>query len=173
MERIVLKKEIFDALSSETRLKILKKLDERRKTVTELAKELNCHKSAIHRHLQKLMEAGLIKKNEDERKWVYYSLTLTAKNILHPERVEILLLLSSIISFITGIFIFYSTRKGEGGASIMEHEETIPYAGIFFVILAFIFVLLFALSKRRSKKIKMQIHGESETSSGIHKWEEI
>ncbi len=87
-ERITLDKESFMALASESRIKLLKKLEERRMTVTELAKELGMSKPAILRHMNKLIEAGLVKKLEDKRKWVYYTLTFKGKNILHPEKVK-------------------------------------------------------------------------------------
>ncbi len=98
-EKIVLDKNSFMALASENRIKLLKKLDERRMTITELSRELKISKPAILKHLTKLIDAGLVKKNEGERKWVYYSLTLKGKHILHPERTKITLLLS--ISFIS------------------------------------------------------------------------
>jgi len=92
-DKIVLDKGSFMALASESRVKLLKKLDERRMTVTELSKELEMSKPAVLKHLTKLVEAGLVKKVESERKWVYYALTMRGKNILHPERVKIILLL--------------------------------------------------------------------------------
>ncbi len=103
-DKITLDKKSFMALASESRIELLKKLDERRMTLSELARELQMSKPAVLKHLEKLIEAGLIKKNEDKRKWIYYSLTLKGKNILHPERVKIVLLLSvSFISLVSAI----------------------------------------------------------------------
>jgi DNA-binding transcriptional ArsR family regulator len=103
-DKITLDKKSFMALASESRIELLKKLDERRMTLSELARELQMSKPAVLKHLEKLIEAGLVKKNEDERKWIYYSLTLKGKNILHPERVKIVLLLStSFISLMASI----------------------------------------------------------------------
>lgn len=75
-ERIVLDKTSFMALASESRVAVLKKLDERKMTVSELAKELEKSKPAVLKHVTKLVEAGLVKKIDDERKWVYYQLTM-------------------------------------------------------------------------------------------------
>ncbi len=157
VDKIVLKKEVFNALSSETRLEILKKLDERRKTVTELAKELNCNKSAVYKHLQKLIDAGLIQKEEDERKWVYYSLTFMGKNLLHPEKIDLILLLSSAISFIAGIFMIYYARIKQT-AGIMEHKKEIPIVGIFFILLSLITLFMFFFIKK--KRENMIVEGE-------------
>ncbi|RLF48164.1 MAG: hypothetical protein DRN29_00425 [Thermoplasmata archaeon] len=107
-DKITLDKKSFMALASESRIELLKKLDERRMTLSELARELQMSKPAVLKHLEKLIEAGLIKKNEDKRKWIYYSLTLKGKNILHPERVKIVLLLStSFISLIAAIAMLW------------------------------------------------------------------
>ena len=74
--KVVLDSEVFKALASPTRLAVLRSLDERRKTVTELARDLELNKATVHEHLQLLVATGLIKKRDDEgRKWIYYELT--------------------------------------------------------------------------------------------------
>ncbi|AEA47552.1 ArsR/SmtB family transcription factor [Archaeoglobus veneficus] len=102
------RKDLF-ALASETRIEILKKLDERRMTLTELSKELNISKTAVKEHLDKLVQAGLIRKVDEGRKWMYYELTGKGRRILHPEsRTKIILLLSSAIASISaGSFELY------------------------------------------------------------------
>jgi DNA-binding transcriptional ArsR family regulator len=86
----------FESLASETRIAILKSLDVRQKTVTELARDLGLAKSTVHEHLEKMGEAGLVEKREDHRKWSYYGLTGKGKRLLHPhEQVRILVLLGT------------------------------------------------------------------------------
>lgn len=76
---------MLKVLVSDTRIDILKRLDERRKTVTELSRELNLTKATVHEHLSKLFGAGLIRRNDETRhKWVYYELTRKGREILHP-----------------------------------------------------------------------------------------
>lgn len=107
-ERIVLDKTSFMALASESRVTVLKKLDEKRMTVSELAKSMEMSKPALLKHLNKLVEAGLVKKIDDERKWVYYQLTMRGKHVLHPERVKITLLLStSFLSLMGALFMLW------------------------------------------------------------------
>lgn len=107
-QKIVLNKNSFMALASESRIDVLKKLDERQMTVSELAKNLEMSKPAVLKHLSKLVDAGLVKKIEGNRKWIYYSLTMHGKNIMHPERVKITVLLStSLISLIGGIVMLW------------------------------------------------------------------
>jgi DNA-binding transcriptional ArsR family regulator len=84
--KITLDADTFRALASSTRLTVLKALDERRKTLTELSRDLDLNKATVHEHMQLLTAAGLVRKRDDEgRKWIYYELTWTGQRILHPE----------------------------------------------------------------------------------------
>jgi DNA-binding transcriptional ArsR family regulator len=84
--KVTLDAETFKALASATRLLVLRALDERRKTLTELSRELDLNKATVHEHLQLLTAADLVKKRDDEgRKWVYYELTWRGQKILHPQ----------------------------------------------------------------------------------------
>lgn len=86
MARITLDARTFQALASSTRLTVLRALDERRKTLTELARDLELNKATVHEHLQLLTSAGLVRKRDDEgRKWIYYELTWTGERLLHPQ----------------------------------------------------------------------------------------
>lgn len=97
VDKITLDREVFKALASDTRLDILKALDVRQKTVTELAKELDLNKATVFEHLEKLASVGLIQKVEEdvERKWVYWQLSWTGRRLLHPETITLALLLST------------------------------------------------------------------------------
>ena len=99
--KITLDQESFKALASDTRIEILKRLDKSQMTVTDLANELQVNKSAVYKHLSRLLDAGLVKKLEDNRKWVYYKLSMKGMNLLHPERVQIALMLSAAVLAIT------------------------------------------------------------------------
>jgi DNA-binding transcriptional ArsR family regulator len=89
---ITLDRKVFEALSSETRIRILKHVKNKGMTVTELSKILGTSKSTVSQHLDKLVEAGLVKKSDEGRKWVHYELTEKGKKILQGRlRVRILL----------------------------------------------------------------------------------
>ena len=92
-EKITLDKDIFDALASKIGVEVLKRLDERAKTVSELSRETQFYKSAVHRHLSILVENGLVERKDGAHKWVYYCLTEKGKKILHPQRAKITILL--------------------------------------------------------------------------------
>ncbi len=91
---ITLDQESFKALASEVRVGILKRLDERRETVTDLSGLLSLSKPTLLEHLEKLQAAGLVKRVDEGRKWIYYELSAKGKKLLHPERVAIVLALS-------------------------------------------------------------------------------
>lgn len=97
VDKITLDREVFKALASDTRLDILKALDVRQKTVTELAKELDLNKATVFEHLEKLAAVNLIQKVEEdvERKWVYWQLSWTGRRLLHPEKITLAVLLST------------------------------------------------------------------------------
>lgn len=100
--RIVLDAESFRALSSETRVRLLKHLDEDRLTLTNLAKKMDLAKATVSSHLESLESAGLIRRIDEGRKWIYYSLTGKGRAVLHPEseKVGVILALSVGLSLI-------------------------------------------------------------------------
>ncbi|MEA3203330.1 MAG: hypothetical protein QOI63_1005 [Thermoplasmata archaeon] len=84
--RITLDAETFKALASPTRLTVLRALDERRKTLTEISRDLSLNKATVHEHLGLLAAADLVRKRDDEgRKWIYYELTWRGQKLLHPQ----------------------------------------------------------------------------------------
>lgn len=114
MDKITLDRETFKALASDTRLLVLKALDERQKTVTELAKQMDLNKSTLLEHLEKLEAAGLVQKVEQdvERKWVYWQLSWKGRRLLHPESIKVALLLSTAVgSLAAGIAALWLWTK--------------------------------------------------------------
>jgi len=140
VDKITLDREVFKALASDTRLDILKRLDVRQKTVTELAKELDLNKATVFEHLEKLAAVGLIQKVEEdvERKWVYWQLTWTGRRLLHPETITLAVLLStaggSIVTALAAVWLWVKSgaagtppTEDAGGPSIAARSmETAP-----------------------------------------------
>lgn len=99
--RVELDKKSLFALASDTRLEILKALQPMRRTVSQLADSVNIDKAAVHRHLKKLEEGGLVKRYEDHG-FVYYGLSWKARDLLSPnDKTRVIILLS-----VSWIFIF-------------------------------------------------------------------
>ena len=156
-DKIALDKQIFSALSSETRINILKKLDSKRRTLKELCDELNLSKSTIRENLTVLVDSDLVRKGNIGNKWVYYEPTEKGRRLLHPrEMTKIILLLSSAaLGFVGGIIEIYLFIKSafpeevlEGGVSLYE-----PKYLIFGVILLSLGIL-FSYLAFRMRKVK-------------------
>ncbi len=110
--KITLDQETFKGLASETRIGILKILDEHQMTVSDLARAMDMSKATLYEHLEKLIKIGLIKKKEDERKWVYYKLTWKGKSILHPERTKVAIVLSVFLIIFIPLVVFAVLPSG-------------------------------------------------------------
>lgn len=98
--KIKLTQEEFRVLASDTRIDILKLLDESQYTVSDISRKLDMNKATVHEHLTKLMEVGLVKKDDSPRKWVYYRLTWKGRNLLHPERVRVMVSLGIMLAVV-------------------------------------------------------------------------
>ena len=102
---VLLDYDAFRALASHVRIEILKKLDESRSTVSDLSRKLTMSKSTVHKHLERLVDVGLVSKIEDDRKWVYYEITNKGARILHPENVQVSVILSTVVLLVGILFI--------------------------------------------------------------------
>jgi len=104
--RVELDKKSLFALASDTRLEMLKSLQPMRRTVSQLSEELGIDKSAIHRHLKKMEEGGLVKRFE-EHGFVYYGLTWKARDLISPnESTRVVIILSAMWVALLAVVIF-------------------------------------------------------------------
>lgn len=108
-DEITLDKEVFKALAGDTRVSVLKSLMERRKTQSELAKELQLAAPTIKDHLDILQKAGLVREVDDGHKWKYIELTVKGKSLLQPNDKRIMVLLgTSLFGIVAAGFLAYS-----------------------------------------------------------------
>jgi DNA-binding transcriptional ArsR family regulator len=95
------------ALAADTRLDILKSLGRRRKMPSELSKELDLAASTVTEHLDRLEEAGLVRREETGHKWIYYSLTEKGESLIKPRiPVQFVIVLSISIIVIAAGFVY-------------------------------------------------------------------
>jgi ArsR family transcriptional regulator len=80
---------IFRALSDETRLRILKLLEEGELCICKIMEVMDMKQSRISRHLGILKNAGLVTDRRDG-KWVHYSLTPKPENLCCEEMIPLL-----------------------------------------------------------------------------------
>jgi DNA-binding transcriptional ArsR family regulator len=105
-DKITLDRETFKVLAIDTRVNILKKLDERfQLTLTDLANELDMAPSTIKEHLDKLVSADLIVQMDKGMKWKYYRLTSKGKKILNPYEKKVWIVLSiSVLALLAVVY---------------------------------------------------------------------
>lgn len=96
-------KSTIKALSNDTRVDILKKLNSRRYTQSELASLLHLSVPTIKEHLDSLISSELVTKVDEGRKWKYFALTKKARNILEPEKVNLFIVLSTTVLSAVGV----------------------------------------------------------------------
>lgn len=107
--KVILDEKSFKALSADSRVSILKKLKERRMTLSELSQRLMLKNSTVKEHCSILLNADLITKIDEGRKWKYYQLTGKGKQVIAPslfEEAKVFVMLSFSAIIIAGIILF-------------------------------------------------------------------
>ena len=107
-DEVVVDKALLKAIGAESRINILKSLTKRRKTQSELAQELGLSPPTVLEHLNQLVDAGLIEKFEEGRKWKYYALTKKGKGLVSPSGAPVhavLLLAVGLLFVFSSVFM--------------------------------------------------------------------
>ena len=120
--RVELDKKSIFALASDTRLEILKSLQPMRRTVSQLSEELKIDKGAVHRHLKKMEEGGLVKRHEDHG-FVYYGLTWKARDLVVPnDNTRIVIVLSAIwiLSLVLALYVAAGLMSEGGNDTLID-----------------------------------------------------
>jgi len=113
MSKVTLDIEDFKALASETRLDILRAIDQRNMSLKDISQVTKLHETTVHEHLTKLVRSGFVKKNEREgHKWVYYKLSWKGSSLLHPDNTKVVVMFTStFVILIAGIFSLLNMLK--------------------------------------------------------------
>jgi DNA-binding transcriptional ArsR family regulator len=121
---VPIKQQALKLLASDTRLAILKRLDERRMTVSELSRALELNKSTVHEHLGKLVEGGLVRRDASpDREWVYYDLTKTARYVLRPASARFVLMMGAAVLAGVVLLAFLQLLAVSGQSLAIASEE--------------------------------------------------
>lgn len=86
--------DLLKVLASDSRRDILRLLHKRRMTLSEMSASLQLKKATVLEHLRKLTDAGLIRRIDDDRIWVYYELTHRGGRLVDPGRTRFFLVLA-------------------------------------------------------------------------------
>ncbi len=178
-DEIVVSRQMLKAIGADTRIDILKSLQGRQKTQTELASELKLSAPTISEHLAQLEDSDLVEVNPEyvDKKWKYYRLTKTARNLLERKRSNVILVLANIFAVITcaliGAYFFlphmfgspvssatamYAPSPDQGASNISPSTATAfvsappNYFGIAIVIMITLTAILFAINYLKRKK---------------------
>lgn len=129
-ESIRLDRKSFEALAGDTRVKVLKSLLRRRKTLTELSHELGLSASTMKEHLDVLVGSELAVQVDEGRKWKYYELTRKGKSIVQPHelRVWIVLGLSMIAAGAAVFNLFYALQPNAANEEYLAIGEAMASA---------------------------------------------
>ena len=103
-DELKVSKNLLKTLTVDTRTDILKTLEKRPMTASELSRKLGKHVTTVSEHLNLLRNFDLVERVERPgRKWVYYKLTKPAEKILHPTSYRwSFVLLVVLLSFVSG-----------------------------------------------------------------------
>lgn len=142
LEENVIEFNEISGLDSENRLKILKILNGKRATISELSRSLNVSKSTTLYHILRLSEIGFVNRLDNgERKWVYYELSRKGRTVIQTKKITVgLLLSSSVLSLIAGILqverYIESVRRIPVVKGVFIPSEAVLYSGIIFLFIS-------------------------------------
>jgi hypothetical protein len=106
----------------------LKSLGKRRKTPSELSKELNLATSTVVEHLDRLEEADLIRREETGHKWIYYNLTEKGLALVKPRVPTNFIIVLGMCFFVIFIgFLYYYNLSYANFAGVARPDMlTVP-----------------------------------------------
>ncbi|NIO43968.1 MAG: ArsR family transcriptional regulator [Candidatus Aenigmarchaeota archaeon] len=100
---------MLKVVTADTRIDILRALEERPMTASELSRHLNKHVTTVSEHLNILEKSDLIERVERPgRKWVYYKISNSGKKLLHPGYNRVVIFLSISVILIAGLALISS-----------------------------------------------------------------
>ena len=100
------------ALSSKSRVDILKLLVHRRYMQSELSAMLNLSVPTVKEHLNALEKVGLVERHDEGRKWKYYQVTDKTKSLFNSEYYKFVItlgifIISAGLSFIISLALLF------------------------------------------------------------------
>lgn len=121
------------ALTSSGRMAVLKCLRTRRMTAAEVATSAKMRKSSAHKHLVRLATAGFVLRHDDDRVWVYYSLTPQGRHLVESERPRLVLLLAAAVILLTAslALLGLQARRWQKAVEAWDVAHVGPYAPSF------------------------------------------
>jgi DNA-binding transcriptional ArsR family regulator len=124
-DQITLDRKAFKALSSDSRVAILKSLSRRRKMLVELSRELGMSPSTLSGHMDSLVSSGLVAKIDDGHKWKYYELTRAGRNVVTPGETRIFVIIGiAVIALMFAGYGFMGSMNPYYSANMFDMKST-------------------------------------------------
>ncbi|MFH1697027.1 MAG: winged helix-turn-helix domain-containing protein [Candidatus Diapherotrites archaeon] len=122
MADVTISTQEFKALSSDVRVNVIKMLNERNYTLSEISVKLGMAAPSTKQHMQTLMDTGIVRRIEEGRKWKYYQLTKKGRDIANAEenQTNILIVLGAVLIGLVGIMTIMFA--GIGTLSILPSQ---------------------------------------------------
>jgi len=113
-EKLKVSKKLLKTLTVDTRTDILKNLEKRPMTASELSRKLDKHVTTISEHLNVLKKSELVERVERPgRKWVYYKLTKPGQKIVHPTSYRwVFVFVVAFFTFVGGWYLSVDAYPG-------------------------------------------------------------
>lgn len=126
-EPLRIDKETLKAFGSDTRVQILKRLQERQMTASELSKTLGKHVTTVTEHLEVLENKNLVQRIERPgRKWIYYKLTGTGEKFTAPASHNFIFgILGSVAAIFSGVLLISSQMLNTYNADAAMTAQTL------------------------------------------------
>lgn len=121
-----------------TKRRIILSLSERKKTLSEISKEIGLSKSSVYQHLIDLQRRGFVERLSNKNKFVYYRLTEKGREILD-------LIVSVVAASLSSLTAYYGIDRGVRGYEYQIAGDSGPITlstNIYVAILSFIFVFV-------------------------------
>lgn len=106
MAEVKLGRAEFKALSSDTRTQIIKFLDERNYTLSEISKKLELSAPTVKQHLEILENSEMIIQIDSGHKWKYYTLTKKGKILIKGEETTHILIVIGVSAVLLAFLLF-------------------------------------------------------------------
>jgi DNA-binding transcriptional ArsR family regulator len=129
----IVDKDILKVLAVDTRIEIMKQLQQGSRTPSDISKRLHKRDSTIVEHLDALVKAGLVKKVEQPgKKWVFYTLTEKGYGVMSSKSRRLIILLGTSVLALAGGFMslgtYASQSRGEFASGPFAATEAISKA---------------------------------------------
>jgi len=141
-EELKVSKDLLKTLTVDTRTDILKILEKRPMTASELSRKLGKHVTTVSEHLDILKSSDLVERIERPgRKWIYYRLTKPAERVLHPTSYRWTFVLFVVFfSFISGWYFLsvnaypgsplYASKRAIENFQLLLTNDNLQRAGL-------------------------------------------